>query len=180
MISGDKAVFVSIDYQEKLVPAMYEHEELIADSVKFIRGLKAIGVPGLATTQYAKGLGDTVPEIKEALGDTEVIDKNTFSVCGSDAFRSAFAEIAEGKDVIAIGIETHICLEQSVLDMIDMGCTVYVPADCVSSRRKKDKDTALRRLEKAGCIVTSYEALLFEMIRGAKHPAFKEISAIVK
>ena len=180
MMDEKNTVFVAIDYQERLVPVMNENERLVSSSVQILEGLNMIGVPGLATTQYAKGLGDIVPEIKNALYDTPVYDKNTFSVMRNAEFKEALKELADGKDVIAIGMETHICLEQSVLDMIDEGYRVYVPADCVSSRRSFDTEVALKRLADAGCIITSGEAILFELIKGAKHPAFKDISKLVK
>ena len=180
MMDEKKTIFVAIDYQERLIPAMADKEELIKSSVALISGLRMIGVPGMATTQYAKGLGNIVPEISDALGDTKVTDKNTFSVMGNDEFKAEFNEKANGKDVVVLGIETHICLEQSVLEMIEAGYRVYVPADCVSSRKESDRDIALRRLEKAGCIVTTGEAILYELIKGAKHPSFKGISGLVK
>ena len=180
MMDEKKTVFVAIDYQDRLVPVMDQNEKLVEASVQLINGLKMIGIPGLATTQYSKGLGDIVDGIAKALGDTPVYDKNTFSVMGNAEFKEALKELAAGKDVIVIGMETHICLEQSVLDMIDEGYRVYVPADCVSSRRAFDTEIALKRLADAGCIVTTGEAILFELIKGSKHPAFKGISKLVK
>lgn len=175
-----KMIYTAIDLQEKLVPAMYEREELIENTVRLITGLNIIGVPGFATTQYEKGLGSVVGDITGALGYEEHIDKNTFSIMGCSEFVEKFTPAAEGRDVILFGIETHICLMQSALDMLEREYRVYIPADCVSSRKKYDKDMALKRLANAGCIVTTSEALLFEIIRGAKHPAFKEISKLVK
>lgn len=181
MIERDKSLFIAIDFQERLLPAMAHKDWVKAQSIKLINGMKILGIPMLATTQYAKGIGETEKDILEALGDAKVIDKSTFSIFGCENFRKVFDETAEGKKTaIVCGIETHICLQQSCLDLIDRGYEVYVPADCVDSRSEFDRDIALRRLEKAGCIITTYESVLYELMRDSKIPEFKGIVKIVK
>ncbi len=176
----DKLIYTVIDLQEKLVPAMEGRQRLLENTARLIRGLKALKIPGVATTQYAKGLGPITAEIAEALDGGEAVDKRTFSVMGCREFREKFVPMAEDRDVIVFGIETHICLMQSALDMLKAGYRVYIPADCVASRREYDRSAALDRLSREGCTVTTSESLLFEIMRSADHPQFKTVSAIVK
>ena len=181
MIERENSIFIAIDFQERLLPAMAHKDWVKAQSIKLINGIKLLGLPMLATTQYAKGIGETEIDILEALGDTRVIDKRTFSVFGCEEFCEAFEETAEGRNTAVVcGIETHICLQQSCLDLIERGYEVYIPADCVDSRSEFDRDMALRRLEKAGCIITTYESVLYELTRDSRLPEFKGIVKIVK
>ena len=179
MLNKDNAVFIAIDFQEKLIVAMNNAAELEATTAKLCKGIDVMGIPKLVTTQYAKGLGPTTEAITEALGEFEPIDKATFSVFGNEEFMSAFKAI-DKKQVIICGIEAHICLQQSALELIEMGYEVYVPADCISSRKEYDCQISIERMRAAGCIITTYESVLYELMKGSKAPEFKEISAIVK
>ena len=174
----ENTMAIVIDYQEKLAPAMANQDEMVKKSKMLLEGLGALEVPMIATTQYAKGLGNTITEISSVLGDTPIVDKSTFSVMASEDVSAA---IVEGtKNIIICGMETHICVLQSMIDLQGAGYQTYVVADCVSSRSESDKAFALVRAEQEGAKITTAEAILYELLQGAKHPAFKTISALVK
>ncbi|MBQ3390595.1 MAG: hydrolase [Firmicutes bacterium] len=177
-ITRDNCFLVGIDYQERLVPAMSGKEGLLDASARLIRGFEILGLPVLMTQQYPKGLGQTIPAIKEA-GEADYIDKVTFSAWKTDEFVQKVESLGR-KAAVVVGIETHVCEQQTVLDMIDAGYTVYVAADCVASRKESDRDIAIRCMEAAGAVITTYEAILFELLVTAKAPEFKAISNLVK
>lgn len=177
-ITAENTIAIVIDYQEKLVPAMSASAEMIKKSKMLLEGLLALEIPMIVTTQYAKGLGATVSEIADVIGDATVIDKTTFSVFASDDVKKA---IPQGtKSILIIGMEAHICVMQSIIDLQEAGYQTVMVADCVSSRSEVDKALALVRAEQEGAKITSAEAVLYELLQGAKHPAFKTISALVK
>jgi len=185
----EDAVLVGIDFQERIMPAMKDSGELEAASVKLIKGCRVLGVPVLVTQQYTKGLGPTVPAVTAALTDPigedvkaeefRHIEKTSFSAMGEPAFVEALEKLGR-KTVIIAGIEAHVCVMQTVIDLLEKGYTVFVAYDCISSRRDTDKEFGLRRMCEAGAVGATYESILFELLRGAKEPGFKQISAIVK
>ena len=179
MIDLTDAVALAIDFQTRLLPAMHDSEKLESRVVRMIRGLNALEVPILVTTQYSKGLGPTTEPIQEVLDNAPTYEKNTFSALRNEEFRDALAATGR-KSVILFGIETHICVQQTALQLLEAGCQVTLIEDCCGSRSSRDHETAIRRLAAAGCTVTSYESILFEMLEGSKSPGFKQISAIVK
>ena len=154
-LKKNDAILVVIDFQEKLMPAMYDRDDVEDKTARLIRGCKELGVPVIVTQQYTRGLGQTVPVVAEALGEFEPIDKVTFSCCGNIQFNDA-------------------------LDLMEIGFKVFLPADTVQSRSREHKDVSLRRMEAAGAVITNYESVLYEMLGSAKAPEFKAISAIVK
>ena len=178
-INRENCVLVGIDYQERLVPAMSGKEGLIDASARLIRGFRILGLPVVMTQQYPKGLGQTVPEIRDADEEAVYIDKVTFSAWKEEAFVQKIEELGR-KIAVVVGIETHVCEQQTVLDMIDAGYTVYVAADCVASRKEQDRDVAIRCMQEAGAVITTYEAILFELLVTARAEEFKAISGLVK
>ena len=179
MIKRDDAVLVAIDFQEKLMPAMADPGILESTVVKLAKGVKALDIPVIVTQQYTKGLGETVKPIADALGDYEPIDKMTFSAFGQPDFVQAL-EASKKKTVILIGIESHICVQQTAIELIDSGYSVFVIQDCIASRKVSDNLCSQQRMAAAGAIITTYESVLYELLRGAKADGFKAISAIVK
>lgn len=167
-----------IDYQEKILPAMANNEELLANSVKLLTGLKILGIPMTITGQYTKGLGLNVPEIFEAAGTEEYIDKVTFSAYETEAVRKALGENV--KNVILCGIEAHVCVLQTAIDLKAAGYQPILVVDCVSSRKEKDMEIALLRAQQEGIFLTTGEAILFELTRAAGTDTFKQISRLVK
>ena len=178
-IKKEDAILTAIDFQEKLLPAMFEADKVEAAAIKMAAGLNVMGVPEIVTTQYAKGLGPTVPAVEEALGEFEPIDKSSFSAWKNEEYQSELQKSGR-KTVILMGIETHICVEQTALDLLENGYTVFVPADCVQSRNPVNKELSLRRMEAAGVVITCAESVLYELLGSSRAVEFKAISAIVK
>lgn len=178
-INKDEAIVAVIDYQEHIVPAMNGGAEAVAAAAKFIKGCRVLGVPTIVTQQYTKGLGETVEPIREALEKFIPIEKNTFSAAGNEDFM-AMLETWDRDTVVIIGIEAHVCVEQTALALLREGYDVFVITDCIASRHERDRKEAERRMIHAGVTLTTCEAALFEMLGGAGEPGFKEISAIVK
>ena len=179
MLTTENTLTLVIDFQERLMPSIYRHEELARKTSIFIEGCRVLGVPILTTQQYTKGLGQTIPEIKESLGEFEPIEKITFSCCGCEEFNDKLGK--SGKMMILVtGVEAHICVQQTVLDLLELGYSVYVIADCISSRFESDQLYAIKRMENAGAIFITVESALFEMMISAAHPKRKDISNLVK
>ena len=174
-IERENTVALVIDYQEKLVPVMDEKERLIQNSSILLAGLKYLGVPMIVTQQYTKGLGITVQEIREAMESDDYIDKISFT-----AFDSVKEQIRDKKFVIVCGIEAHICVLQTVIDLVEEGFVPVVVEDCISSRKPNDKEVAIRRMLEEGAIVTTYESLLFELLKIAGTEESKRIQRLIK
>lgn len=188
-LKKDDTVLVGIDFQERIMPAMKDHEELSESVVKLVKGCRILGVPVIMTQQYTKGLGPTVPAVAAALtepiGDDvaaaefEPVEKTSFSAMGEPAFVETLERLGR-KTVIIAGIESHVCVQQTVIDLLETGYTVFVANDCISSRSSTDIKYAKRRMGDAGAVGTTFESILFELLGGAKEPGFKQISALVK
>jgi nicotinamidase-related amidase len=177
LMSADDTGLLVIDVQTKLIGLIPDHARIVWNIRRLLDGAKALGVAAAATEQYPQGLGKTVPELAERLGD--IPDKLCFT-CG------ACPEIFRQWDergitrVLATGIEAHVCVQQTVLDLIASGRRVYVAVDAVGSRHQIDYEIALRRMESAGATLTTTEAALFEWCQRSGTPQFKEISRLVK
>lgn len=179
MIPKEDAIAVVVDVQEKLFPYIYEHQALAENLVKLIKGLKILKLPVVVTQQYTKGLGPTIPPVAKALGKFDPIEKLTFSCFGDPDFVNILND--HGKNhVILMGIETHVCVMQTALDLLEIGYDPVLVEDCVSSRKLSDKQTAVQRMRDEGVIVSSYESLLFELLLVAGTEEFKAISKLVK
>lgn len=178
IFAEDTAALI-IDFQEKLVPAIANNEEIVAKSATFVKGLKELGVPMAVTQQYTKGLGETVPAIKDALGEFTPMEKTSFSALGCEEF-TAWVKAQGKKTVLVCGVEAHICVLQSIIDLIREGYRVFIVADCVGSRMVYNKDYAVQRATQEGAFVTTCEGALYEMVQGAGTPHFKAISKLTK
>lgn len=179
LINRDDAVLVIIDCQTKLMPAINNADELEKTICKMTKGASVLGLPVIVTQQYTKGLGPTVDSLNEILGDYEPVEKTTFSAMGAPEFAARIRECGK-KNIIMTGVETHICVEQTTLELLGAGYNVYLIQDCVGSRKDNDKNIACNRMAAAGASITTYEAILYELMRDAKNENFKSISAIVK
>ncbi len=178
-IKSNNVAALVIDFQERIFPAIHEHEKLLRNVPILLEGLKVLDIPIFVTEQYVKGLGPTVPEIACCLEGIERIEKSSFSCCDEPRFSLALAN--SGKDfVIVCGIESHVCVLQTVIDLKQHGYNPIVVEDCISSRKESDKRTALDRMRHEGVILTSYEAILFELLRFSGGETFKAISRLVK
>jgi isochorismate hydrolase len=174
-ILREEAIALVIDYQEKLVPVMDEKELLIDRSQILLRGLKILDVQMIITQQYTKGLGTTVRDITLAVEKENYVEKISFS-----AYENVKEMIQAKKFVIVCGIESHICVLQTVIDLAAAGYIPVVVEDCISSRNKRDKKTALERMIKEGAIITTSESLLFELLREAGTETSKKIQRLIK
>ncbi len=180
LLPREDAVVVVVDIQERLLPAVEDPDELVARAVVMIRAAHVLGVPILVTEQYPKGLGPTVPRVREALGESYAPrEKTSFSCCGCEAFQEAL-EATGCSHALLVGIEAHVCLLQTALDLAAEGLTVHVLADAVSSRKGLDRDMALKRLRQSGVLVETTEMAIFQLLEDASAPEFKQISKLVK
>lgn len=170
---------IIVDYQEKLMPVIYEKEILEKNSVILIKGLKALGIPMTLTQQYTKGIGMTIPSIFEAAGTEEYMDKTVFSCYGDEAVRQRVDSLNK-KTVIVCGIEAHICVLQTCIDLKEAGYNPVLVVDCISSRKASDKEIAVKRAIQEGITVTTYESILFELTQKAGSDTFKTISKLIK
>jgi len=178
-INRDDAVLVMIDFQERLMPAMKDREDLLCSVVKLVRGIRVLDVPVIVTQQYTKGLGGTVSPMADALGTFSPIEKTDFSAAAELDFLEALNTTGK-TTVILCGIEAHVCVAQTALILLELGYDVFLVEDGVSSRTKYDKKTAVNRMVQAGARPVTVEAVLFELLGTAKATEFKEISGIVK
>jgi len=170
-----------VDIQERLVAAMPTPriERLTSKASALIAGARLLGVPVLATEQYPKGLGSTIEPIREALGDAQPVEKTVFC-CGQVSEVGAFFDALPTHNIIVIGMETHICVWQTVRALCEDGRRVWVAADCVASRSEEDRAVGLALCEAAGAQLGSAESILFDWIGGADHEHFRAISRLVR
>lgn len=178
-INREECTGLVIDIQEKLFPHMDQKEALLKRSLILLEGLQVMEVPVLLTEQYPKGLGQTLEQIRMALETFSPVEKITFSCCNEPAYRMAL-DRADRRKVIICGIEAHVCVLQTVVDLLGMEYQPVVVADCISSRNPEDKRVALERMRMEGAIITTCESILFELARVAGTDKFKTISRLVK
>lgn len=168
-----------IDIQERLFPHISENETMLQNCIKLIEGLKVLNIPVFVTEQYKKGLGETLSPIVSLFEHFEGIEKLAFS-CVDEPHYFQKLESSKKCNVIICGMETHVCILQTCLDLLEQGYMPVVVEDAVSSRKLSDKATALARIRQEGGIVTSTESILFELTRAAGSDTFKAISKLVK
>ncbi len=179
-ILAEETMALVIDYQERLVPVIDRSEELLRKSSILIKGLQALGIPMVISQQYTKGIGMTVPAIVEAAGEAFAYqDKVTFSCAEDEELLRRINETGR-KNIILCGIEAHICVLQTAIDLIAKGYHVVLVEDCIGSRSEDDKVVAVRRAEAEGAVITTCESILFELTRVAKTEVFKIISGLIK
>jgi nicotinamidase-related amidase len=175
-LNPERTTLVVIDVQEAFRKALDRFDEVAAKTAMLVRGAAAIGVPIVVTEQYPKGLGATVPEVADNLpSGVQALDKVRFSAVGVEGF-----DLGDRDQVLICGIEAHVCVAQTALDLLDYDTEVHVAADAVGSRTDADRDIGLARMERAGAELTSVEMALFELLGGSDAPAFKEVQGIVK
>jgi len=179
MLVLENTVLILVDVQEKLAAAMHEREALVRNIVKIVQGAGILGIPVVCTEQNPKGLGLTLPEIAGLLTDTDPITKLSFSCCGEERFMKALKE-ANRKQVLIAGIESHVCVYQTAVDLLSLEYEVQALADCVSSRTPEDKAVGLERIKHLGGSITSAETALFELLKIARGDNFKQMLKVVK
>ncbi|MFO7764794.1 MAG: isochorismatase family protein [Pelovirga sp.] len=179
-LDARRAALLVIDVQEKLAPAMSQdlYRQLKQNAPLLIAGFKSLGLPIITTEQYTKGLGHTVAELKGAT-EQHCVEKLSFSCCGDDGF-SAALKTSNVSQVVIVGMETHVCVLQTVIDLLDQGFCVHLVRDAVSSRFISDYTSALEVAAAAGAVITTTETALFQLVRVAGTEEFKAISKLVR
>ncbi len=179
MLKIENTALILIDVQGKLAGLMHEKEELFRNLEILIRGAEALDLPILWLEQYPQGLGPTVPEVAQLLGDRKPIEKTCFSACGNDEFRRQLQNCGR-RQLLVAGIETHICVYQTARHLLHEDYHVEVVGDAVSSRTAQSKALGLEKMAGAGAQVSSVEMALFELLEEAGTPQFKTIARLVK
>lgn len=173
-LDRERTALVVIDVQEAFAKAVEGFDAVAAQSALLVRGAKVLGLPVLVTEQYPRGLGDTVERVRDALGDTPRLAKTVFSAARADGF-----DLAGRDQALVCGIETHVCVNQTVHDLLAGGVEVHVVVDAVGSRTTANRELGLRKMEESGAILTSVETALFELLGEAGSDEFKTIQKLV-
>lgn len=179
LLLTDKAALLIVDIQERIIKVIDSYETVIENTLKLIKSCKILRIPIFYTEQYPKGLGETEQSIQTELNGIEVVQKLSFSCSGAGDLFNIFHE-KNISQVVLCGVESHVCVQQTALDLLANGFEVSLAADAVSSRRKKDYEIALARMRQHGVEVTTTEAVLFELLNVCGTDVFKQISKIVK
>jgi nicotinamidase-related amidase len=179
MITRADTALILVDVQAKLVPAMDGKETLLENLKRLIQGVRILGISILWTEQNPAGLGPTLSEIADLLPDQKPMSKYSFSCCGNEQFKNKL-DTLNRKNLLIAGIESHVCVYQTVADLIHLQYEVQVVADAVASRTPENKRIGLEKSKSAGACLTSTETVLFELLKDAKSEKFKEIIKIIK
>lgn len=179
ILNKSRTALIVIDVQERILKVMRNYEQVVDNINKLISGFKILQLPIFYTEQYPKGLGPTTELILNNLQPESAIQKLTFSCFGAE---NLFHTLREKKldQIVVCGIESHVCVMQTVLDLLANGFQVNVPIDAISSRKEADYNAALMRFSDEGAIITSTESVLFELLEECRSDEFKAISKIVK
>lgn len=178
LLSRHSSRLLVVDVQARILPRIHDGEALVQTCRRLIQGAGILGVPVFATEQYPKGLGETVPALAELLPSRP--EKLRFSSFECLNWGTAGEQADDRFQIVVTGIEAHVCVLQTVLDLLTAGYGVFVPADAVSSRRASDAQVALDRMASAGATIVTSESVLFEWCEEAGTPEFKQISQLVK
>lgn len=179
MLDIQNCCLVVVDVQGKLAQLMHGKQTLFKNIQILIKAAKILNIPILWCQQCPDALGSTVPEIEQLLTDNEPVNKSAFSCCGAEQFNTKLNELARDQ-VLLCGIETHVCIYQTAVNLLRKGFSVDVLADAVSSRTLENKQIAINRMAAKGINISCTEMALFELLRTAEHPQFKQIAKLIK
>lgn len=179
MLEINNTILVVIDVQGKLANHMNQKETMFKNIVQMVKGAMLLEIPVIITEQNPNGLGPTIPEITDLLSDFNPVPKMCFSCCAENGFMERLQEIGRTQ-ILVTGIESHICVYQTVIDLINMDYEVQVISDAVSSRVMENKCVALQRMNEAGAVITSVEMALFELVKTADYKYFRKLSSIIR
>jgi len=179
LIDADLSTLLVIDIQAKLNPVMFDPDRAPAGAAKLLSAAHIMDVPVLVSEQYPNGLGATVDALQGLVPEGSVLEKTTFSCLSDDGFRESFEQLEKSQAVLC-GIEAHVCVLQTALELVARGCQVFVVADATASRTPENMDAALERIRAAGGHIVTVEMVLFEWLKHAARPEFKQISQLVK
>ncbi len=178
-LERNQTVLVVIDVQSKLLPVIYDYPALVENIKRIIKCTQILGIPIVLTEQYPRGLGSTVEEIKETLSEYHPIEKVSFSCCEEENFINRIKQLNR-KQILVCGIEAHICVYQTCMDLVSEGYEVHLLIDAISSRKRDNRNLTIEKLNGMGVQITSVEMALFEILKDATSDEFKRISRIVK
>ena len=179
MLAIENSLLVVIDVQDRLVRVMHGKEALLKNLQQIIKGAGILNIPMIVTEQDPEKLGATVPEISSLLDNIRPIHKSSFSCCETDAFMKELENAKRGQILVA-GVESHVCVYQTTLDLIRAGYEVHILTDCTSSRTKENRALGVERMRDEGAKLTGTEMVLFELLKVARGDRFREISRLVK
>jgi nicotinamidase-related amidase len=180
-LDPEQCALIVVDIQEKLLPAIANKDVLVKNAQLLIRLAGMINIPIIVSTQYARGLGATVPEIASLLPDTTILDKTEFGCFNNSGFCSAVKNLPGNRTTVLIcGMETHICVMQTALGAMDQGYIVHIASDAVGSRSEWNYHIGLNRMQDAGAVISSTEMMMYELLRSSSSPTFKELLPYLK
>jgi nicotinamidase-related amidase len=180
-LEAEQCALIVVDIQEKLLPPIFNKETMVKNAQLLIRLAGILSIPIVATTQYRKGLGATVPEVAELLGEVRTIDKLEFGCFGSDEFRSGLKKLPGNRNTLLLcGMEAHICVTQTALGALNDGYLVHVASDAVGARSEWNWKIGLDRMRAAGAVISSTEMMVYELLRCSGSQQFKELLAYIK
>jgi nicotinamidase-related amidase len=179
MLSQSDAVLLVVDVQDAFLKAIWERERVVANSVKLVEAAKVFEMPVLVTLQNAQRMGGCTQAVSDALPDVNCIDKMAFSCLGEESLRRTLEQTGK-RQVLICGVETHICVNQTAHDLLDLGYGVHVAQDAVSSRTQSNWEVGIGKMRGSGCVITSVETAIFEILQDASRPEFKRILPLVK
>ena len=175
-LEPERCALLVVDIQEKLLPPIFQKDQLVRNSQLLIRAASVLNIPAIVSTQYSKGLGKTVPEIASLLPEIDAVDKDRFSCFGSDVFCTLLKRLPGNRNTLLLcGMESHICVMQTALAALRDGYLVHVASDAVSSRTEWNWKIGLERMRAAGAVISSTEMMIYELMRSSSSPAFKEM-----
>jgi nicotinamidase-related amidase len=179
LLKREKTALLIIDIQERILPVILNHQQVLNNTIKLVKGFRVLDIPVFFTEQYPKGLGPTSSVLKEELNEANAYQKMSFSCSGAEDLFEAFREKSI-EQIVVTGIESHVCVQQTVLDLLENKFQVNLCADAVSSRKEIDYKTALDRMRQHGAEITTAESVLFELLSICGTDEFKQVSKIVK
>lgn len=179
LLHSSGAGLLVVDVQERFRPAIQGFDQMVSGCLQLIRSFRIIGLPIWVTEQYPRGLGSTVSELESSLENVPVLEKTSFSSYGCPDLVTRMSE-ARVSQLLVCGIETHVCVSQTVHDLLAAGFRVHVATDAVASRKTSDREAALHKMEASGAILTTVEMAIFELLSDSRHPHFKEVQALFK
>jgi nicotinamidase-related amidase len=180
-LEAERCALLVIDIQERLLPPIFQKEQLVRNAQLLIRAAGMLKIPAIVSTQYAKGLGGTVAEVASLLPETEAIDKNLFSCFGSEVFCTLLKRLPGQRNTLLLcGMESHICVTQTALAALREGYIVHVASDAVSSRTEWNWKIGLERMRAAGAVISSTEMMIYELMRSSGSAGFKEMLPYLK
>lgn len=180
ILNTKDSLLLIIDIQEKLLPAQFNREAVLKNTCIMAEAAKILDIPVVVTEQYPKGLGNTLEIVKEKLSeDTVYFEKTNFGCCGAEGFNDLIKD-KNRTQIMVCGMESHVCVHQTVSDLLKMGYEVYLIEDAITSRKEWEYNQGISRMAYDGAVPSSVEMALFELLKCAKHPQFKAVQSLIK